>query len=57
VLRPRDEVFSMTWRPEDETNPKTGRPYDQVTLGHDLAGDEYHLRSREQLTSCTTCHR
>jgi hypothetical protein len=45
-LRPRREVFSMTWRPEDEG-------YDQRTLGAELK-EEYHVRS---LTSCSTCHR
>lgn len=42
-VRPRDEVFSMTYTP----------PPDQEALGRRLVR-EYHLQS---LTSCTTCHR
>jgi hypothetical protein len=42
-VRPRDEVFNMTWEP----------PPDQPNLGKDLAG-EYQLR---KLTHCSTCHR
>ena len=42
-VRPRREVFSMTWRPSD----------DQKTLAADLI-KQYGVRS---LTSCSTCHR
>jgi hypothetical protein len=42
-VRPRDEVFNMTWEP----------PADKPNLGKDLA-DEYQLR---KLTHCSTCHR
>jgi Cytochrome c7 and related cytochrome c len=44
-LRPRGEVFSMTYMAED-----------QPSLGARLAR-EYHLRSEEDITSCNTCHR
>jgi hypothetical protein len=52
-VRPRDQVFSMTWQPSDLTDPDTGQPYDQERLGAKLARD-YHVRS---LINCTTCHR
>ena len=51
-VRPRDQVFSMTWRPADERD-ESGRPYDQLTLGRKLV-KEYRIQS---LTSCSTCHR
>lgn len=41
-VRPREEVFSMTWQPQD-----------QETLGPKLVR-EYGIRS---LTSCSVCHR
>ena len=44
-LRPRDQVFNMTWIP----------PADQVELGARLAR-EYNIRT-EQLTDCSICHR
>jgi len=44
-LRPRSEVFNMTW----EAN-------DQKTLGAALK-EEYGLRSAFALTNCSTCHR
>jgi hypothetical protein len=52
-LRPRSQVFSMTWQPSDEIDPETGKPSDQRTLGLKLM-KEYGVRS---LTSCSTCHR
>jgi Cytochrome c7 and related cytochrome c len=42
-LRPREQVFSMTWEP----------PRDQLALGRELI-KRYHVQS---LTSCSTCHR
>ena len=56
VLRPRDEVFSMTWKPSDLTNPDTGKPYDQATLGAQLK-DKHGVRDSVFLTSCSICHR
>jgi len=44
-LRPKDQIFSMTWKAED-----------QAALGAQLA-KEYHLRGTADLTSCNTCHR
>src|SRR5579863_2663975 len=45
-LRPREAVFDMTWE----------APRDQRTQGLDLK-HKYHVRSVEELTSCSTCHR
>jgi Cytochrome c7 and related cytochrome c len=42
-VRPRPDVFSMTWQPAE----------DQSTLGGRLVRD-YHI---EKLTSCSVCHR
>jgi hypothetical protein len=44
-LRPRSEVFNMTWEAKD-----------QKTLGAALK-KEYGLRSSFALTNCSTCHR
>lgn len=41
-VRPRDQVFSMTWQPQD-----------QKSEGKHLAA-EYHVRS---VTNCSVCHR
>jgi hypothetical protein len=43
-LRPKDKVFDMAWKADD-----------QATLGASLAKD-YHLRTTNDLTSCSTCH-
>jgi hypothetical protein len=45
-LRPRSEIFDMTWQP----------PPDQLARGRRLRA-AYHLHSTEVLTSCSTCHR
>ena len=44
-LRPRQEVFNMTWTP----------PTDQLELGRELVR-KYNIRT-EQLTDCSICHR
>jgi hypothetical protein len=41
-VRPRNQVFSMTWQPEE----------DQLTLGKRLV-EKYHIR---KLTDCSVCH-
>ncbi len=46
ALRPRSEVFNMNWQP----------PANQEAEGRRLR-KEYNLRSTEELTSCSTCHR
>jgi len=55
-LRPREEVYNMTWKPEDVTNPDTGQPFDQLTLGRKLKGD-HAVREKSILTNCSMCHR
>jgi hypothetical protein len=55
-LRPKSEVFSMTWKPSDETNPETGQPYTQAELGVKLK-EAHHVRDASMLTSCSMCHR
>jgi hypothetical protein len=45
-LRPREQVFNMTWQPES----------DQRLLGRQLI-KQYNIRSPRELTSCSTCHR
>ena len=45
-LRPREQIFNMTWRPQT----------DQRSLGLQLA-QQYNIQSARQLTSCSTCHR
>ena len=43
ALRPKDQVFSMTFKPEHLTNPETNKPYTQRELGKKLKAD-YHVR-------------
>jgi hypothetical protein len=45
-LRPKDQIFNMSWK----------APADQEEVGKKLA-TEYNLRSKLELTSCSTCHR
>jgi hypothetical protein len=45
-IRPRSEITSMDWRDEDLTTEE------RLKLKQD-----YKIRSREMLTSCSTCHR
>jgi hypothetical protein len=51
-LRPRDQVFNMTWKPGDEKD-SDGGPIGLRQFGNRLA-QEYDVKS---LTSCSTCHR
>jgi hypothetical protein len=46
VLRPREEIFNMDWK----------APANQAEIGKKLAA-EYKLRTENELTSCSTCHR
>jgi hypothetical protein len=58
-LRPKEEVFSMTWTPaKGGTNPQTGQPYptNQAELGK-LLKEQYRVRDPITLTSCSMCHR
>jgi hypothetical protein len=55
-LRPREEIFSMTYEPPSSGSPVTyrgARYTDQATLGAVLAM-EYKV---QKLTDCSTCHR
>jgi hypothetical protein len=45
-IRPRDQVFNMTWE----------RPADDPDLGERLV-KEYNIANVGQLTNCSTCHR
>jgi len=58
-LRPKEEVFSMTWTPDKHTiDPETKEPYptDKKELGA-LLKDKYGVRDARTLTSCSMCHR
>lgn len=45
-LRPKDQIFNMDWK----------APANQEEVGRQLAA-EYKLRTTNELTSCSTCHR
>jgi hypothetical protein len=45
-IRPKSEVFNMAWQPS--SLDKDAREKLKV---------DYKIRSREMLTSCSTCHR
>jgi len=45
-VRPRDQVFNMDWK----------APANQEELGKKLVA-EYKIRTVNELTSCSTCHR
>ncbi len=45
-IRPREKVFDMTYE----------KPDNQDELGKKLVA-EYHIRTPQELTSCTVCHR
>ena len=58
-LRPRDQVFNMKYEQPNSDNKVTldGVAYtDQVELGNALK-HKYNIRSVEDITSCSTCHR
>lgn len=46
-LRPKDQVFNMTWKPDGIS---------QVNLGRKLK-KEYKILPELQMTNCSTCHR
>jgi Cytochrome c7 and related cytochrome c len=58
-LRPRDQVFNMRYQ-----KPSSSRPvqvdgtsfWDQESLG-DVLAKKYQLRTVQDITSCSTCHR
>jgi len=45
-IRPKSEIFNMRWEDGDLTADERANLKEQ-----------YHIRSREMLTSCSTCHR
>ena len=58
-LRPREQVFNMRYQQPTEDLPVVvdGTAYtDQLSLGRALV-HKYHLRSVQDITSCSTCHR
>lgn len=58
-LRPRDQVVNMRYQQPSANNKVTvdGKDYeDQESLGQALQ-KKYHLRSVQDITSCSTCHR
>lgn len=59
-LRPRDQVFNMTWSLDAATAQKYSdaahKVTDQVSLGQALI-DLYHIPTDGRLTNCYTCHR
>ena len=58
-LRPREEVFNMAYKQpsEDSKVEIDGSEYtDQLALGNALK-HKYNIRTVEDITSCSTCHR
>lgn len=58
-LRPREEVFNPRYQKPSERYPVTvdGKTFtDQLVLGNYLK-TKYHLRSVQDIISCSTCHR
>ena len=58
-LRPREEVFNMRYEQPNGSRPAVldGNTYtDQLSYGRALA-KKYHLRTVQDITSCSTCHR
>ncbi len=58
-LRPREQVFNMRYQQPTASNPVEfdGQKYiDQISLGTALKA-KYHLRTTQDITSCSTCHR
>jgi hypothetical protein len=58
-LRPRDQVFNMRYQQPTGFQPVEfdgKKYYDQMALGKALV-KQYHLRTVQDITSCSTCHR
>ncbi|MFM7150961.1 MAG: cytochrome c3 family protein [Gemmataceae bacterium] len=52
-VRPRDQIYNMTWSYKDARDAQ-GKPYpDQLTLGKELV-EKYQIQSK---MSCSACHR
>lgn len=53
-VRPREQVYNMTWSFRDEIDPATGERYpDQLTLGRRLV-EQYNIKAK---ITCNACHR
>jgi hypothetical protein len=59
-LRPRDQVFNMKYEDPSSDRPvklADGSVYtSQIELGNELK-KRYHVRTVQDITSCSTCHR
>jgi hypothetical protein len=58
-LRPRDQVFNMAYQQPGSDNKVKfeGAEFtDQIALGNELK-HRYNIRTVEDITSCSTCHR
>jgi hypothetical protein len=58
-LRPRDQVFNMSYQQPSSDSPVKfqGTAYtEQMALGNALK-HSYNIRTVEDITSCSTCHR
>jgi hypothetical protein len=58
-LRPREQVFNMKYQQPDNEHAVEidGKSYtSQFELGKALR-QKYHLRTEQDITSCSTCHR
>ena len=59
-LRPRDQVFKMAYQQPTSDHPvklADGATFtDQIALGNELK-HRYNIRTIEDITSCSTCHR
>jgi hypothetical protein len=62
-LRPKEEVFNMRYREPSSEHPvyvpeggQKKRFTSQLELGEFLRA-KYHLRTTQDITSCSTCHR
>jgi hypothetical protein len=47
AIRPREHVYDLGWKPKDGES--------QEVIGKQLL-EKYHVMSKLQLTSCSTCH-
>ena len=57
-LRPKEEIYNMTWSPAKGATRADGTEYPktQKELGAVLK-EEYHVRDKISLTNCSICHR
>ncbi|HEV2704481.1 MAG TPA: cytochrome c3 family protein [Pyrinomonadaceae bacterium] len=53
-LRPKEEIYNMAWNAENDLGENKSE--EQLKVGREMKA-KYRVRSREQLVSCSTCHR